>query len=47
MADLKTDERLYFLSESEIHDAEAGMNEEGSGHADEEHVLVGRFICMH
>lgn len=45
-ADLETDERLYVLSESEIHIAVVGMDEKGSEHADEEHLLLGGFIWM-
>lgn len=44
-ADLESDERLYFLSE--IHVTVVGIDENGSGRADEEHLLVGRFIRMH
>lgn len=46
-SDLETDEGLYFSSESEIHVAVVGMDEKSSGHADEEHLLVGGFMWMH
>lgn len=45
VADLESDERLYSLGE--IHVSVVGIDEKGSGCADEEHLLVGRFIWMH
>lgn len=47
VADLETDESLYFLTESEIHIEVVDIDGKGSGHADGEHLLVGRFIWMH